>query len=89
MTEANTPTAVGGIKYPLPCGCHGPKEISMCLQHETEAMLKRRRALGIGVNAELGALRACLKEAIKERGIHGTETDEHWITRAQALFLLE
>jgi hypothetical protein len=34
-------------KYPLPCGCHGPKYISKCDLHQVEQIEEDARRLGI------------------------------------------
>jgi hypothetical protein len=41
----NTPAVA--IKYPLPCGCAGPKYISMCDAHKNEAIAKHREMMGL------------------------------------------
>lgn len=34
------------VKYPLPCGCAGPKYISMCDAHQLAAREDHQRQLG-------------------------------------------
>jgi hypothetical protein len=60
---------VAPIKYPLACGCAGPKYISKCCVHQDEDIVRQRRLLGIrdpgaiAREAELvGAVRAACKE---------------------------
>lgn len=35
------------IKYPLPCGCHGPKYISKCSMHQVEQIEDDARRAGV------------------------------------------
>lgn len=37
------------VKYPLPCGCAGPKYISMCAAHQELARQEHARKLGHGL----------------------------------------
>lgn len=60
-----------GIKYPLPCGCHGPKFLSMCIAHQEADVETQQRLMGIGRGAEvmqlreeLAHLRALLRQCI-------------------------
>ena len=34
-------------KYPLPCGCHGPKYISKCTKHQLEQVEDDARRAGV------------------------------------------
>lgn len=36
------------IKYPLPCGCAGPKYVSLCPTHQVLERERHATALGVG-----------------------------------------
>lgn len=35
------------VRYPLPCGCAGPKYLSLCDEHKLAAMNRHRRLMGM------------------------------------------
>ena len=35
-------------KYPKSCGCAGPKFVSLCTQHQLEALAEHAQRLGVG-----------------------------------------
>lgn len=59
----NTPT----LKYPLPCGCAGPKYISMCEACKDQAILRHQEMMGLEVSSTSRDHRSILlvDEAIK------------------------
>jgi hypothetical protein len=57
------------VKYPLTCGCGGPKYISKCDGHQREDLAHHRKLLGIrdsGVTAREAELVAAARQAVTE-----------------------
>lgn len=62
------------VKYPLPCGCAGPKYISMCDTHKLMAQRLHARDLGID------RLKA---ERLLKRAVEGLDPVAHCILIAE------
>lgn len=45
--ELNRQQNPSPVKYPLPCGCHGPKYISKCAMHQLEQVENDTRLAGV------------------------------------------
>lgn len=54
------------VKYPLTCGCAGPKYISKCGRHQDEEMAHHRKLMGIGRSSVELELAVAARQAVAE-----------------------